>query len=252
MRQAPRSQRGQDDNEEQEDGHRAEERSVLPTFVFGKRAHSLHQSALRRKDGGDDGDDTDEHNEALNKVVDRGGHISAGNNVHAGKNGHNTNDDDVGEVFVGEAERHREQSAETVKKRGGVRDQEDKDDDGRSDLKARRIESFTEEVGHGLGIEVLGHDARSAAEYHPGKKTAEDGVTDTDPGAGHAEQISELSRVPNKDNGRKVRRTVRKSGQPRAYRTSAEDESVYVGRLTTAINTDGDHRAEKDGDHNDL
>lgn len=65
----------------------------------------FRQSSLRLQDRDDDGRDADEHDDALQKVIDDRGHVTAQHDVYAGYDGHA---DDA--PLVGHAKRHREQT----------------------------------------------------------------------------------------------------------------------------------------------
>ena len=62
-----------------------------------------------------------QHDDALDKIVNGGGHISAKNYVQAGKPCHNSNDYPVGNV-----KGNMEQAGKTVVQGGGVWNQKDK------------------------------------------------------------------------------------------------------------------------------
>ena len=95
----------------------------------GQALQGGHKAALAVEHGGDDGDDADEHDDALDEVVDGGGHVAAGDDIDAGEHRH---DDDAHGVV--DVKRHAEQAGEAVVQGGRVGDEEDEDDDRRGDL----------------------------------------------------------------------------------------------------------------------
>ena len=85
---------------------------------------SLHQSALLSQHGGNDGHDTEEHDDALDEVVHRRGAVTAQNHVYSRQDGH----DDYA-VFVGNAEAHLEERADALVDTGCIGNQEHEGDD---------------------------------------------------------------------------------------------------------------------------
>ena len=70
-----------------------------------KTLESLEEAALLAENGGDYRDDTDEHDDTLDKVVDSGSHVAARDNVDAREHRHRDDTPDVGD-----SERHLKQS----------------------------------------------------------------------------------------------------------------------------------------------
>ena len=55
---------------------------------IGQRIHRFGKAALRIEHGRDDDDDAHQHDDALNEIIDRCGHIPAGDHIDAGKQRH--------------------------------------------------------------------------------------------------------------------------------------------------------------------
>lgn len=91
---------------------------------LGQSLQGGHKASLAVEDGGDDGADAHDHDDALDEVVDGGGHVAAGDDIHPGEDRHD--DDTHGIVDV---KGHAEQAGQSVVQRGGVGDEEDEDDD---------------------------------------------------------------------------------------------------------------------------
>ena len=77
----------------------------------------------------DDRDYSEEHDDALNKIVDGSCHISADNDIDCGEQCHY---DDADAVVNGKC--HGEQTGKTVVKRCGVGNHENKDNNSGDDL----------------------------------------------------------------------------------------------------------------------
>ena len=99
---------------------------------------------------------------------------------------------------------------------------------------------------------MLRHDAGSSAQNDPGQERSQDGIADSCPGGRDAVFPSELSRVAYKYNSGEIGCTVRESCQPGTDRTSAQDKTVYICGILSAIKSDPDHDCEKDDQHHYL
>ncbi len=84
----------------------------------GQAVQGGHEAPLAVEDGGDDGDDAHDHDDALNEVVNGGGHVAPGDDVHPGEHRHDHDAHGVVDV-----KGHAEQPGEAVVQRGGVGDQ---------------------------------------------------------------------------------------------------------------------------------
>ena len=81
------------------------------------------------KDGGDDSDDAHDHDDALNKVIDGGGHVAPGNDIDSREHRHNNDAHRVVNV-----EGHAEQAGQSIVQAGGIGDEKDKNDDRGGDF----------------------------------------------------------------------------------------------------------------------
>ncbi|MPM82086.1 hypothetical protein SDC9_129144 [bioreactor metagenome] len=142
-------------------------------------------------------------------------------------------------------ESHAEETGEAVIKRSGIRNEEDENNDGGSDLHSAAVIPAAEEIGHGGAPQMLGHDAGAAPQNHPGQQRADEGVAQTDPGGGDAVLPAELTGIPHKDHGGEVRGTVSKGGEPGPYRTSTQYKAADIGGMTAAIEADHQHCREE-------
>ena len=252
--QAPGAQRGQDDDAQQterigsEEGvERARNRGGARVLHLGKTVERFHEAALIHKHRRDDRHNADDHDNALDEVVDRRRHVAARDNIDTRQHAHGDDAPDVVDV-----ERHAEQTGKTVVKRGGVGNQENKGDDGSADLESLAVKALAEELGHGRRVEVLGHNAGASAQNHPCQQRADQGVADADPGGRDAELPAELSRVADKDNRGKVGGAVGERRQPRTDASAAQHKAVDVGGVLAAVNAHADHDAEEQHQHDDF
>ena len=148
--------------------------------------------------------------------------------------------------------RHAEETGEAVKQGGRVGDEEDEDDDGRTDLQGLALEPLAEELGHGGGVKMLGHDAGPPTQHDPGHQGAKNGVADARPSRGHAVLPAKLARVAHKDHGGEVRGAVGKGRQPRADRPATQHKAVHVCGVLAAVNADAHHDCEVDHKKRDF
>ena len=136
----------------------------------------LGESALSCDDGHDDGDDAEEHDDALYEVVHGRCLIAAENDVHGGENGHDNHT-----IFVRYAEAHLEERRYAFIHAGGVGDEEHEGDDGGCDAQPLVGKARAEEVGHRAALDVLCHQLRTLAENQPGQERTDDGVAHANP-----------------------------------------------------------------------
>ena len=195
----------------------------------------------------DDGDDADEHDDTLEGVVHGRGHVSSEDHVDAGQHGHR---DDA--CLIGDAEGHGEQAREAVVDRGGVGDQEDEDDECGGDAQRAGPETLAEVLGHGLGIDVLGHDTGPATQDPPGGEAADEGVAETDPGGGEAELPAELSCIAHEDDRREVRGAIGEGRQPGTDVPPPEHEAIDVAGMPARVDADEDDDGEEQQDDRDF
>ena len=252
--QAPGAQRGEDDHKHQPQRIRAKEgientggrgdRSVLH---LSQTVQCLHKAALGIENRRDNGDNTHQHDQALDKVVDGCGHIAAGDHINGGQHRHQNDAHRIVDV-----ERHAEQAGQTVIKRSGVRNQEDEDNGGSTDFQPAALEPLAEKVGHGGRFQVLGHNTGAAPQNDPRHQRADDRVADADPGGGNAEFPAELAGIADEDDGGKIRGAVGKRRQPRAHRAPAQHKAVYVCCVLAAVNADPYHHGEVEKQSNQL
>ena len=245
--QSPRTQRGEDDHAQQIDGIGAEEggehagrcghRGIAHLTQLVER---LQEAALTLEHSADDRADAHDHDQALNEVVDGGGHVAAGDDVHAGKHGH---DDDAHGIV--DVKRHAEQAAQAVVQGRGVGDEEDEDDRGRGQLERLAVEAFFKELGHGGAVQMLRHHAGAAAQHRPRQQRTQNGVANARPRGGDAVFPAELSGITHKHHGGEIAGAIGESGQPRADAASAEYKAVYVRRVAAAIQADTNHTAKE-------
>ena len=254
--QTPGAQGGKQDDAQQAEGIRAEEgiedAGHIPVgnagiLGGGQAAEGGHESALAAQNGGDDRHDAEEHDDSLDEIIDRGGHVAAHDNVDGGEHGHD--DDADGIVNV---EGHPEQAAESVIQRGCIGDHKDEDNNGGGDLQGPGAEAFLEEVRHGGAGQMLRHDAGAPAENPPGQQGADEGVADAHPGGGDTELPAELAGVAHEDDGGKIGGAVGEGGKPGAHASPAQDETVDVGGMPAAVETHIDHYTEKDQQHTEF
>ena len=99
---------------------------------LGQRYDGFAESSVAGKDRRNDGDDAEKHDDALDEIVDDGGHVAAEDYVDAGDEGHTDN-----AYLVRKTERHTEQARKAVVDACGIRNQKDEDDGCRGDAKAR-------------------------------------------------------------------------------------------------------------------
>ena len=149
--------------------------------------------------------DTDQHDQTLNEIVDRGCHVAADDDVDTCENCHRDHADGVVNI-----EGHTEQSGKTVVQGCGVRDHEDESDNGSRDLEILAAETLSEEFGHCSGIQMLRHDPCASAEDPPCQEGADQRVADSGPCGGDAVFPTELTCVPDEDPAYPTKTTAEK------------------------------------------
>ncbi len=246
LRQAPCTERGKEHHADQVERIRSQEGSkgtadiACAVLYLGEFFHGGHETALTAQHGGNDHHDTDEHDHALDKIVDGGSHVAAGDNIDAGQHAHG--DNAYGVVNV---EGHAEQTGQAVEQRRRIRDQENEDDHRRGNFQIFAVETLAEEIRHGGTVQMLGHDTGTPSQKLPRHEAADEHIAKAHPRGGHAVLPAELSGVTDEDHRRKVGSAVGKSREPRAYRPAAQHEIVDVGGMLSGIQSDGYHAAEE-------
>ncbi len=259
LRETPGTEGRQDDDAEECHRVRAEEAREKTLCALQSRfrdvgcvddrefLHGVQEATLTVQDRCDDRRDTAEHDDALDEVIERGCHVAAGDDIDSGQERHNDDDD-----MVVDAEGHPEETGQTIVDTGGVRDQEDERDDGTHDLECGGAVTLAEVLGHGTGVELLGHDAGPATEDDPREQRADERVAETDPGGRKAELPAELAGVTDEHDGREVRGTEGEGGEPGADGPSAEDVVVDVGSMASGPEPDENHDTEEQDQKKDL
>src|SRR5699024_8616773 len=226
--QAPGAEAGEEHHPQQPHGVGADEGGEDPgdggeglILDPGQALQGLEEAALAVQYRGDDGNDAHDHDDALDEVVDGGGHVAPGDDVHPGEHRHDHHAHGVVDV-----EGHAEQAAEAVVEAGGVGDQEDEDDDRGCQLQGTAGKSLSEKFRHGGAVQVLGHDPGPAAQRRPGQQGPQQGVADARPGGGDAVLPAELTGVAHKNHGGEVAGAVGEGGEPGTHAPSAQDEAA--------------------------
>ena len=155
-----------------------------------------HEAAVVEQDGHDDGDDADQHDDSLQKVVHHRGHVAANYDVDAGHNCHADN-----APLIGQAERHAEQTRQAVVDARRVGDEEDENNGRGGNAQGLRVVAEAEELRHRGSAQAMRHLACARAEHPPSKQAAEDRVGDSRPECGDAIFPPELTGVPDKNDG---------------------------------------------------
>ena len=208
LRQAPGSEGCQDHDAHQVDRIRSEERSESTRLTHGYRniafqlrefCQRIHKSALTAEYRADDGNDTADHDDALNKVIDCSSHVSAQDDIDCRQCCHH---DDTG--CIRNVKSHPEQSGKTVVKRRRIRDQENENDRRSRDPQGVALKPLSEEIGHGGGFQVMGHDTGPSSKDDPCHQTSNHSVADPDPSRGDSVFPAKLSGIADKYDRRKV------------------------------------------------
>ena len=252
LRQSPCAERGQDDNAEQVDRIRAEQRCELAVRHSGDRFQHIDrcaEAAVVIEDADHNCGDADEHNHALNEVIDRCCGVAAEDDIDRAQHGHCDHDILIG-VRGGEVECHCEQARETVVDRCGVGDHEQEDDDRSRRFERGAAVALHEEIRHGLCIEMLGHQAGALAQHRPRERSADQRIADADPCGGDAVAPAELSGIADEHDRGKICGAECECGHPRADLVAAEDEVIDAFGLSGGDDADQDHDGSIDH-HND-
>jgi len=207
----------------------------------------LHEAALAVQYGGDDGDDAADHDDALDEIVDGGGHVAAGDDIDGGENGHH---DDAHAVI--NVKGHAEQAGEAIVQRGGIGDQENENDGRSGSLELGAVEAPREELGHGGAVQVLGHDAGAPAQEGPCHQRAQKRVANAGPGGGNAVFPAELAGIANENHRREIAGAIGESCEPGTHAASAQDEAVHVGGMFAAVQTNTNGHCEENDEHTDF
>ena len=179
LRQSPSAERSQYDNTEQTERSRSEPRGEVARLEVGKQSrlvlqvvsrghcvahlvHSLNESALTVEHNGNDSCYTEEHDDALDEIVDSRGLISSEDDIHGSEQCH-----DDGAILVGYAESHLEEFGYSHIHTCGIWNKEHEGDDGCRHAKPLVIVSRTEEVGHGAALYMLCHQFGAPSEHQP-------------------------------------------------------------------------------------
>ena len=252
--QAPGAQGGEDHHGGQVKGVWPEEGGKDPRGIRyagihhpGQGVHGHRKPAELLEGGYDDDHDASQHDDALDEVVDHRGHVAAGHHIDGGEQGH---DEDTQGVVNGKG--HGEKPGQAVVQGCRIGDQEYEHDQRRADTQAPVIVTLFEEVGHGLALQVLGHDPGAAAQNGPGQVGADDGVAQADPGGGDAVLPPELAGIAYQDDRGKIGGAVGEGGKPSAHRTSAQHKSIHAARMAAAVQADQDHQPKEYHQHNQL
>ena len=96
---------------------------------------------------------------------------------------------------------------------------------------------------------MLRHYTRSSSQNDPGNERTDYRVADTYPGACHAEQITELPCVSDKNYRAEITRSVSKRRKPRSDAAAAQNETVYAFCLSSILYSDENHRRKKHAQH---
>ena len=91
---------------------------------LGQPLQGSQKAPLAVQDGGDHRHDAEDHDDALDKVVDGGSHIAPGDDIHSSEHCHDYHTHGVVDV-----KGHAEQPGQAVVQTGGVGDKEDEDND---------------------------------------------------------------------------------------------------------------------------
>ena len=213
----------------------------------GEAVDGRQEAALGVQHRKDDCGDAEQHDNALDKVVDRGGHVAACNDVDSGQDCHDDDTDCVVDV-----KSHSEQTGKTVVERCRVRDEEDEGDHGCRDLQRRASEPGLKELGHGGGVQMLRHDPCPASQDDPCHQGADDGVSDSCPGRRDAVLPSELTCVTDEDNCGKIGGSVCESCEPGSDRPAAEDKPVNIRGMPSAVHADPYHNRKEHRQHHNF
>ena len=256
LRQAPGAQRGEDHHAQQAAQIRAKERGICSLLAqrgrgfaldLRKRNDRLGEAALAAQHRAHHATDAHQHDDALNEIVDGRGHVAAQQHIDARQNGHADH-----AIEIIHAERLRKQPAQPLVHRGGVRHQEHEYDRAGHDFEGVGAIALGEEFRHGGSVQKFRHDARAAAQHHPGEQAANQRVANANPRGAHAIGPAKLARVANEHHGRKIARAIRERGEPRANAATAQHKIANTARVLAAIYAYRCHATKKEYEKQNL
>ena len=227
LRQAPGAQRGEDHHAQQAAQIRAKERGICSLLAQGGRGFALD---LRKR------------NDRLGEAA-----LAAQQHIDARQNGHADH-----AIEIIHAERLRKQPAQPLVHRGGVRHQEHEYDRAGHDFEGVGAIALGEEFRHGGSVQKFRHDARTAAQHHPGEQAANQRVANANPRGAHAIGPAKLARVANEHHGRKIARAIRERGEPRANAAAAQHKIANTARVLAAIYAYRCHTTKKEYEKQNL
>ena len=149
---------------------------VCRRYCLTHLVQCLHESALTVEHNRDYGSDTEEHDDALNEVVDGSGLISTEDDIYGSEQCH-----DDGAILVGYAESHLKEFGYSHIHSCGIWNKKNKGDDGCHHAKPLVGVSRTEEVGHGAALYVLCHQFCASSKHYPCQQRTDDGIAHTYP-----------------------------------------------------------------------
>ena len=114
---------------------------------FAQLLNGFGNAAVISSHRNNHGDDAENHNDALDKVVDGSGHITAHDDINGRQHRHG---DDANRVI--NVKGHAKQSAQAVIQGCGVGNQENEDDRRGGQLQFFAVEALMEELGHGGAV----------------------------------------------------------------------------------------------------
>ena len=209
-----------------------------------QRLYGGGESAVVQQYRRNHGDDTYQHNDALNEIVDGRCHIAAEDDVDTGQHRHRHHNHPVGD-----GEHVVKQRGKAVIQRCGVGDEEDKDNHRSDDLQRFGIVPLFEEVRHGFTAQMLGHHTGAPSQHRPGQQRADKGVAEADPRRCQTEIPTKLTGIAHEDHRREVRSAKGKGSEPRADGAAAQHEPFHVGGMLAAGQSHADHQRKKGDEH---
>ena len=244
LRQTPCAERGKDNNAEEVYRVGAEKAVVrvgiaLSVGYLTEKVEGVGKTAVFIEDSYYNSGYADEHENTLNKVIERGSLIAADDNVYGGDKPHYDDTDSVIDV-----ESLFKEAGEAVESGSGIGDKEDEDYHGGSELQALTGVAVFKKLGHSACVEVFRHYLSTPTEDYPREERAYNGIAHAYPSGAHAVIPAELTRIADENYRREVRSTVSESGEPRAESSAAEHIIRSAVVLFSVIRADADHQAE--------
>ena len=129
--------------------------------------------------------------------------------------------------------------------RCGIRDKKDEDDDSGRFFHHFAVIALGKELRKGGDPHVAGHAARPLGQEHPGKKCADQGVADADPGGGDAESPTKPAGITYKNDSREVRGHIGKRRQPGTHFPAADNEVIRGFDFFLGDNAYDDHGCQE-------